>query len=191
MSSHHIDTIPVRAVESGAPAPLGATIQPGGVNFSVFSKDASHVELLLFDDPNGQPPTRVIPLDVSHHRTYHYWHAFVPDLTSGQVYGFRAYGPDAPERGLRFDGGKVLLDPYGRAVAVPEGYDREAAKRPGDNAAVAMKNVVADPTRYDWGRIGRSVGPSLRPSFTSCMCAALHGTPVPASHTPNAARMPA
>ena len=152
MSSHHIDTIPVRAVESGAPAPLGATIQPGGVNFSVFSKDASHVELLLFDDPNGQPPTRVIPLDVSHHRTYHYWHAFVPDLTIGQVYGFRAHGPDAPERSLRFDGGKVLLDPYGRAVAVPEGYDREAAKRPGDNAAVAMKNVVADPTRYDWGK---------------------------------------
>jgi len=150
MSSHDIDTVTVHAVESGAPAPLGATIQPGGVNFSVFSKDASHVELLLFDDPNGQPATRVIPLDVSRHRTYHYWHAFVPGLTTGQVYAFRAYGPDVPERGLRFDGGKVLLDPYGRAVAVPEGYDREAAKRPGDNAAVAMKSVVADPTRYDW-----------------------------------------
>ena len=71
MSSHDIDTVTVHAVESGAPAPLGATIQPGGVNFSVFSKDASHVELLLFDDPNGQPATRVIPLDVSRHRTYH------------------------------------------------------------------------------------------------------------------------
>jgi isoamylase len=150
MSSHDIDTIPVHIVESGAPAPLGATIRPGGVNFSVFSKDASHVELLLFDDPDG-PPTRVIPLDASRHRTYHYWHAFVADLTIGQIYGFRAHGPDAPERGLRFDGRKVLLDPYGRAVAVPEGYDREAAKRPGDNAAVAMKSVVADPTRYDWG----------------------------------------
>jgi len=150
MSSPDIDTPTVRAVESGEPAPLGATLQPGGVNFSVFSKHASRVELLLFDDPNGQSPTSVIPLDASRHRTYHYWHAFVPGLTTGQVYGFRARGPVAPERGLRFDAGKVLLDPYGRAVAVPEGYDREAARRPGENAGVAMKSVVADPTRYDW-----------------------------------------
>jgi isoamylase len=56
MSSHDIDTIPVHTVEAGAPAPLGATIQPGGVNFSMFSKDASHVELLLFDDPEAPPP---------------------------------------------------------------------------------------------------------------------------------------
>ena len=52
--------------------------------------------------------------------------------------------------GLRFDGQKVLLDPYGLAVAVPDAYDRGAASRPGDNAAVAMKSVVADPGRYDW-----------------------------------------
>ena len=61
------------------------------------------------------------------HRTYHYWHAFVPGLEPGQVYAYRAHGPFAPERGLRFDGDKVLLDPYGLAVAVPDTYDRKAA----------------------------------------------------------------
>jgi glycogen operon protein len=150
MKSHDNDTMTVRGVESGAPAPLGASVQRGGVNFSVFSKDASHVELLLFDEPNGSRATSVISLDRSRHRTYHYWHTFVPDVAPGQIYAFRAHGSYAPERGLRFDGDKVLLDPYGRAVAVPYGYDRDAAKRPGDNAAVAMKSVVADPARYDW-----------------------------------------
>src|SRR5262249_3419681 len=61
-----------------------------------------------------------------------------------------AHGPLAPERGLRFDGEKVLIDPYGLAAAIPDAYDREAAKRPGDNTTFAMKSVVADPTEYDW-----------------------------------------
>ena len=76
--------------------------------------------------------------------------SFVPDLAPGQVYAYRAHGPFAPERGLRFDAEKVLLDPYGLAVAVPDGYDRLAARRPGGNAATAMKSVVADPGTYDW-----------------------------------------
>jgi glycogen operon protein len=92
----------------------------------------------------------VIPLDAEKHRTYHYWHAFVPGLQQGQVYAYRAHGPFVPACGYRFDGEKVLLDPYGLAVAVPETYDRRAAARPGDTAATAMKSVVADPDRYDW-----------------------------------------
>ena len=84
------------------------------------------------------------------HRTYHYWHVFVPDLAPGQIYAYRAHGPLAPQHGLRFDAEKVLLDPYGLAVAVPAGYDRSAASRPGDNTAVAMKSVVADLGHYDW-----------------------------------------
>ena len=68
----------------------------------------------------------------------------------GQIYAYRAHGPFAPERGLRFDGDKVLLDPYGLSVAVPGWYDRIAASIRGGNAAVAMKSVVADPSRYDW-----------------------------------------
>jgi glycogen operon protein len=137
-------------VKHGSSAPLGATVYPGGVNFSVFSKSATLIELLLFDDESAGQPAKVIPLDQSRHRTYHYWHAFVPAVKPGQVYGYRAYGPFAPERGLRFDSEKVLLDPYGLAVAVPEAYARGAASRPGDNCATAMKSVVVDPGCYDW-----------------------------------------
>ena len=138
------------AIASGASAPLGAALTGGGVNFSVFSKRATLVELLLFDDRSAAAPARVIPLEPVSHRTYHYWHAFVPGLTAGQIYAYRAHGPFAPWQGLRFDPAKVLIDPYGLAVAVPDIYDRAPAARPGDNAATAMKSVVADPDRYDW-----------------------------------------
>ncbi len=137
-------------VQAGASAPLGATVSAHGVNFSVFSKSATQIELLLFDDVNAAQPARVILLDPNRHRTYHYWNVFVPGLKPGQIYAYRAHGPFAPERGWRFDGDKVLIDPYGLAVAVPQGYDRDAVGRAGDNAAVAMKSVVADPSRYDW-----------------------------------------
>jgi isoamylase len=137
-------------ITPGGSAPLGATIVPGGVNFSVFAKNAELIELLLFDSVNATEPVQVIPLGSRLHRTYHYWHAFVPNLGPGQVYAYRAHGPFAPDRGLRFDFGKVLLDPYGLAVAVPDRYVRDAARLPGDTAASAMKSVVADPSRYDW-----------------------------------------
>ena len=137
-------------VQSGASAPLGATVYPGGVNFSVFSKNATSVELLLFDGAHDTQPSQVITLDARQHRTYHYWHVFVAGLEAGQIYAYRAHGPFAPELGFRFDDQKVLLDPYGLAVAVPEGYNRGAAGRPGDDASVAMKSVVADPSRYNW-----------------------------------------
>jgi len=137
-------------VEPGTPAPLGASVQPHGVNFSVFSKHATLVELLLFDDCNAAEPSRVVKLEAGTHRTYHYWHAFVPDLKPGQVYAYRAHGPFAPERGFRFDHEKLLLDPYGLVVAVPDAYDRSTARRHGAATATAMKSVVADPARYDW-----------------------------------------
>jgi glycogen operon protein len=135
---------------AGSSAPLGATATPDGVNFSLFSRSATAVELLLFDDAQAAEPSRVVALDPRRHRTYHYWHAFVPDLQAGQMYGYRAHGPFAPERGLRFDPQKVLVDPYGLAVVVPDSYDRGAAVRPGDNCATAMKSVVAAPAAYDW-----------------------------------------
>jgi isoamylase len=149
MSSSVVEAMSA-VVDTGASAPLGAAIGPDGVNFSVFSKNATLIELLLFDDESATTPARIIPLEAKTHRTYHYWHALVPGLQPGQVYGYRAHGPFAPARGLRFDAGKVLLDPYGLAIAVPETFDRLAASRPGDNAAVALKSVVADPARYDW-----------------------------------------
>ena len=137
-------------VGPGRSFPLGATVVEGGVNFCVYSGRAKRLELLLFDGATDAEPAHVIRLDARTHRTYHYWHAFVPGLRPGQVYAYRAAGPFDPARGLRFDPAKVLLDPYARAVVVPDGYDRAAASRPGDNTAVAMRSVVVDPDAYDW-----------------------------------------
>jgi len=134
----------------GRTSPLGATVVEGGANFSLFSRIASGVDLLLFDREDDASPSRSIRLDPVTNRTYHYWHVFVPGVKPGQLYGYRVEGKTAPERGLRFDPAKVLLDPYGRGVVVPKGYDRIAAGQPGDNAATAMKSVVVDPAAYDW-----------------------------------------
>ncbi len=123
---------------------------PDGVNFSVFSRGASRLELLLFDRDDDVRPVRVIPIDPAANRTYHYWHVFVPGVRSGQMYGYRAHGVWDPANGMRFDPSKVLLDPYGRGVVVPKGYSRDAARREADDAATAMKSVVADVSAYDW-----------------------------------------
>jgi isoamylase len=133
---------------SGRSSPLGATIRDDGVNFSVFSRTATGVELLFFDREDDAVPSRVVRIDPVTNRTYHYWHVFVPGAQPGQIYGYRFEGPSAG--GARFDRAKVLLDPYGRCVVVPKNYDREAARRPGDNAATAMKSVVVDPGAYNW-----------------------------------------
>src|ERR1022692_2536974 len=141
---------PLPAPTIGGSFPLGATLITGGANFCVFSRSAVSFELLLFDEVDDGRPSRVIPIDPLANRTYHYWHVFVPGVEAGQIYGFRAFGPFQPDRGLRFDPSKLLLDPYARAIVVPESYSREAARREGDNMATAMKSVVTDPHAYDW-----------------------------------------
>ncbi|HEV3029446.1 MAG TPA: isoamylase, partial [Planctomycetota bacterium] len=137
-------------VSRGQSFPPGSRLRQGGANFSIYSKHAESMELLLFPDGEATRPSRVIPLSAPLHRTYHYWHVFVPGIQAGQVYGWRAKGPFDPDRGLRFDPGKLLLDPYARAIAVPKSYSRAAACLPGDTTATAMKSVVADLRRYDW-----------------------------------------
>jgi isoamylase len=144
------DPCDVASCAVGRSAPLGATILGGGANFSLYSRTASAVELLLFDRDDDARPSRVIRIDPISNRTYHYWHTLVPDVAAGQLYAYRVYGSSQPERGLRFDAEKVVLDPYGRAVVVPKNYNRQAAREPGDNAATAMKNVVVDLHAYDW-----------------------------------------
>ncbi|HXJ37734.1 MAG TPA: hypothetical protein VNH18_00575, partial [Bryobacteraceae bacterium] len=104
----------------GRSAPLGATVSCGGANFSLYSRDASGIELLFFDREDDGRPARVIALDPSVNRTYHYWHVFVPGVQAGQLYGYRVHGPFDPIKGMRFDAAKVLLDPYGRGVVVPK-----------------------------------------------------------------------
>lgn len=136
---------------NGHPAPIGATVRSHGVNFSLYSRDATGVELLLFDREEDDRPSRVIAFDSVSNRTYHYWHIFVPHLRAGQLYGYRVHGAFDPDSGLRFDSSKVLLDPYGRGVAVPRSYSREVASTRGDDtASTAMKSIVVDPDVYDW-----------------------------------------
>ncbi|MGF1478247.1 MAG: glycogen debranching protein GlgX [Cyanophyceae cyanobacterium] len=133
----------------GQSFPLGATVYPDGVNFCIFSR-AQALELLLFDHPEAPQPARVIALDPQRHCSCYYWHIFIRGIGAGQVYAYRAYGEYAPEKGLCFDGTKVLLDPYAKAIAGENIYNRQAAREPGDNCDRALRGVVVDPSNYDW-----------------------------------------
>ncbi len=146
----HISSVDMLDVCPGNSYPLGATPCPEGVNFCVHSKNCTSLELLLFDSVEARTPSRVIALDAVNHRTFHYWHVLVAGLRAGQVYAYRADGPFRPEEGFRYDASKILLDPYGRAVAVPPDFDRSAGAIPGENTPQAMKSVVTDPSTYDW-----------------------------------------
>jgi glycogen operon protein len=96
----------------GRPYPLGATWDGSGVNFALFSKHAERVELCLFD-PKGRREIERVEL---RERTDFVWHCYLPDARPGQLYGYRVYGPQEPDRGHRFDPSKTLLDPYARLI---------------------------------------------------------------------------
>ena len=136
--------------KEGRSFPLGATLSADGTNFSVYSKHATGIELLLFDCVDDAQPKRVISVDPATSRTYHYWHVFVSGVKAGQIYGYRVNGAFDPPSGMRFDPAKVLIDPYGRGAVVPKNYSRDAARKKGDNAASAIKSVVTDARTYDW-----------------------------------------
>ena len=101
------------AVWPGRPYPLGATWDGEGVNFGLFSEHAERVELCLFD-PKGRRQLERIPL---REQTDQVWHCYLPDARPGLLYGYRVYGPYEPQRGLRFNPRKLLLDPYARSIA--------------------------------------------------------------------------
>src|SRR6187402_2374449 len=111
-------------MKAGCPFPLGATVTANGVNFSIFSSRARAMHLLLFEGEDAKTASHVIELAPETNLTGHYWHVEVPGIGAGQIYAYRAYGPDAPGAGSRFDGDKVLLDPYGKAVCAKH-YDRK------------------------------------------------------------------
>src|SRR3954454_15505966 len=143
-------SFPASSQEPGKSFPLGATVSAEGTNFSIFSKHSTEVQLLMFEHEDDPEPARIIKLDRGRNRTYHYWHVFVPGIGAGQIYAYRVAGPFVPARGLRFDPQKILLDPYGKCLARPSRYSREAARRPGANTATALKSVVVAPALYDW-----------------------------------------
>jgi glycogen operon protein len=102
---------PQPRIEAGAPSPLGATWDGGGVNFALFSANAERVELCLFD-PTGKRELRLALPE----RTDEVFHGYVPDTGPGQLYGYRVYGPYQPILGHRFNHHKLLLDPYAKAL---------------------------------------------------------------------------
>ncbi|MCP4382246.1 MAG: glycogen debranching protein GlgX [Hyphomicrobiales bacterium] len=99
-------------VEPGSPHPLGATWDGAGVNFALFSANATKVELCLFD-ANGRRETDRIALP---EYTHEVWHGYLPDLRPGQLYGYRVHGPYDPANGHRFNSNKLLIDPYAKAL---------------------------------------------------------------------------
>src|SRR5438445_779005 len=100
-------------IRPGNPYPLGATWDGEGVNFALFSENATGVELCLFEGPKGNdelPRVRVTE------QTDLVWHVYIPGIRPGQRYGYRVHGPYEPERGHRFNPAKLLIDPYARAI---------------------------------------------------------------------------
>ncbi len=137
-------------VEAGRPHPLGATLDATGVNFSIFSQNATGVELLLFERHDDIHPVQVIQLDPSRNRTFHFWHCYVRGLPHGAHYAYRVDGPMDPSgRGFRFNRNKVLIDPYalGNTQTL---WKRGDACGPQDNLATSMRSVVIDAEHYDW-----------------------------------------
>ena len=137
-------------VHPGKSYPLGATAYDHGVNFSVFSRNASYLELLLFDHVDQAKPARIIKLDPDLHRTFYYWHVFIEGLLPGQIYAYRVYSSKSTEKWNQFDSKKVLSDPYAKALVSPISYSRQAAIDPGDNCKQAFKGVVTPQDNYDW-----------------------------------------
>jgi isoamylase len=135
--------------ENGWRHPLGATPDIGGVNFSIFSYDATGVELLLFDSPIDPEPAQRFTLDPIVNRTFFFWHIYVRGLRPGAHYAYRVDGPWQLGSGHRFNKNKVLIDPYakGNTDAL---WNRVAACGPGDNVATCMRSIVIDTTSYDW-----------------------------------------
>ncbi|MBX7158591.1 MAG: glycogen debranching protein GlgX [Verrucomicrobiae bacterium] len=142
----------------GHPYPLGATWNGQGVNFALFSETATGVELCLFDHPEAKEESARIPLT---EHTDQVWHAFLPEVRPGQLYGYRVHGPYEPKNGLRFNPNKLLLDPYAKAITGELKWeDRSFAYQINssndktihneNNADLIPKCVVIDPT-FDWG----------------------------------------
>jgi glycogen operon protein len=149
---------PIR-VWPGKPYPLGATWDGAGVNFALFSEHGTRVDLCLFDSIEAEKETRVVTMTEQSDMV---WHCYLPDARPGQLYGYRVHGLYEPEKGLRFNANKVLLDPYAKAIGRKVGWSDEMfGYRIGDptedlsfddrdNAAFAPLAAVVDPA-FTWG----------------------------------------
>jgi isoamylase len=142
----------------GNPYPLGATWDGAGVNFALFSENAEAVELCLFEEPGNDHETTRIPITET---TDAVWHIYIPAVKPGLRYGYRVHGPYEPERGLRFNPAKLLIDPYAKAIegvlrwddalfGYTIGHPRgDLSRDDRDSARFVPKSIVIDPY-FDW-----------------------------------------
>ena len=134
---------------SGHRYPPGATVDNGGVNFSVFSQHATSVELLLYHQADSPGPFQIIRLNSEINRTFFFWHVYVEELPSGTHYTWRVDGPGVTRRtGFRFNRNFELLDPWSRAVT-HEVWDRRRVCREHTSTNSSMRGIVID-NDYDW-----------------------------------------
>ena len=133
----------------GQAHPLGATVSEDGVNFSLYSENATSVELLLFEQPGSKTPFQTIKLDPINNNTFNFWHVFVRSLKPGYAYAYRVDGPYDPQNGHRFNRNKVLSDPYAHEISKAV-YDRAAACGKDDNVEQSLRCVVSDVKNFDW-----------------------------------------
>ncbi len=115
-------------VQPGSPLPFGTQETGGRVNFALFSRDASCVQLELFDHPEDAVPARSIDLDAACHRTGDVWHVWVKGISSGQFYAYRVDGSHAPSSGHRFNVNRLLLDPCAIAISQLPSWSFAAAR---------------------------------------------------------------
>ncbi|MGD8885123.1 MAG: alpha-amylase family glycosyl hydrolase, partial [Gammaproteobacteria bacterium] len=137
-------------IKPGFRYPFGANHDAEGTNFSIFSRNATGMELLLFENATSRAPFQIIELDPEVNRTFFQWHVYVERLPPGVAYNWRVEGPhdDVVYSGFRFDSQKALVDPSARAVSDLL-YDRPRACGPGDNHDAAIRGIVVN-NGYDW-----------------------------------------
>lgn len=142
---------PFFSYSSGSPLPQGAHFQEGGINFSLFSRHAVRVWLLLFEDINALYPFHVIELDSRQHKTGDIWHIHVQGAGRSLVYTFRVDGPWEPEKGHRFDKKRILLDPYTIAFTSPPCWDFStyAAQTDLEHPPAIIKSLITS-NLFDW-----------------------------------------
>ncbi len=134
----------MRIILPGRPYPQGATWDGMGVNFALYSEKATAVELCLFDQQDG-PPSEVFYLP---EMSASVWHGYFTSIKPGQLYGYRVHGPFEPEKGLRFNPAKLLIDPYARAISGQVNWDAPVfGYRLGDPA----EDLCCDDQDSAWG----------------------------------------
>jgi isoamylase len=127
----------------GRPSPLGATFDGRGVNFALFSENATKVELCLFDSASARIESQRVVLP---EKTNQVWHGYLPEIKPGQIYGYRVHGPKLAGRGHRYNARKVLLDPYARSIARELIWNDAVLDPEQDTAPFAPLARVVSPT---------------------------------------------